>query len=357
VGRFTQSVVVPFATLALWFAPAAVFAQGQPPVTQQAAAHPGHDVPQQAAGMTPEQLNAYAKISVAIGATRDAAQAQLAMARNKKDNLQQALRDKLAVSIDSILKANNMTQAEYEHETFIVSTDKGTRSTFDELVAKITGIPNPAVTNLTTTATASAAPAGAKALAGASGVHIGHVMNAFGDTPRMMGLLPTAMAEAKTAAEHAALAAKDPANLDAMKLHAGHVINAIDPSIVAKGPGLGYGVKKAAQGVVTHIELAAKASGASQNIITHSNHIATSARNTVTRCDQIVALAQKIQAAASAADAAGLVNQLVSMTEQLTAGVDANGDGRITWEAGEGGLQQANEHANLMVKAEGSASR
>jgi len=357
VGRFTQSVAVPFATLALCVAPAAVFAQGQPPVAQQVAAHPGHDAPQQAAGMTPEQINAYAKVSVAIGAARDAAQAQLAMARNKKDNIQEALREKLESSVDSILKANNMTQAEYEHQTFIVSTDKGIRSTFDELVAKITGIPNPAVTNLTTTA-AAAPPAGeSKAIAGAAGVHIGHVMNAFGDTPRRMGLLPTAMAEAQTAAQHAALAAKDPKNLDAMKLHAGHVIHAVDPTIVTTGPGLGYGVKKAAQGVITHIELAAKAPGASQNIITHAHHIATSAGNTVTRCDSVVALAQKIQAATSADVAAGLVNQLVSLTSQLTAGVDANGDGRITWEAGEGGLQQADEHANMMVKAEAATSR
>ena len=34
-----------------------------------------------------------------------------------------------------------------------------------------------------------------------------------------------------------------------IQTHAGHVINAIDPTIVAQGPGLGYGVKKAAQGV------------------------------------------------------------------------------------------------------------
>ena len=37
--------------------------------------------------------------------------------------------------------------------------------------------------------------------------HIGHVLDGFNGTPDNMGLLPTAMAEAKVAADHAALAA------------------------------------------------------------------------------------------------------------------------------------------------------
>src|SRR5687767_15384809 len=70
--------------------------------------------------------------------------------------------------------------------------------------------------------------------------HIGHVQTSFMGTPMNQGLLPTAVAEAKIAAQHAALAMKASGNLDQMKLHAGHVLHAIDPSIEAKGPGLGY---------------------------------------------------------------------------------------------------------------------
>jgi hypothetical protein len=104
--------------------------------------------------------------------------------------------------------------------------------------------------------------------------------------------------------------------------------------------------------VATHIELAAKAQGASPKVVAHSVHIATSARNTVQRADQIVALAKQIQAATSATDAAALVSQMVSQCDQLMAGADTNGDGRITWEAGEGGLQQVQQHVNLMLAAE-----
>jgi hypothetical protein len=191
--------------------------------------------------------------------------------------------------------------------------------------------------------------------AGAVGTHIGHVVNGFGDTPGGVGLLPVAMAEARTAAQHATLAATNPNNLAGMKTHMGHVINALDPTIVATGPGQGYGAKKAALGVVTHIELAAKAPGASQNVITHANHIATSARNAVQRADSIIVLAKLVQAATSAPEALAIVNQVISLSQQLIAGADANGDGRVTWEANEGGLQQAEQHVTLMLNAEAKA--
>ena len=135
-----------------------------------------------------------------------------------------------------------------------------------------------------------------------------------------------------------------------MKTHAGHVINALDPTVVTAGPGLGYGLKKAATGIAMHIDLAAKAAGASPNVVTHAKHIATSANNVVTRADQLLAIAKQVQAATDAPAAAALVSQMISLSQQLMAGVDTNGDGQITWE--EGGLQQAQEHVNLMLAGE-----
>ena len=66
--------------------------------------------------------------------------------------------------------------------------------------------------------------------------HIGHVMESFQAAPNQQGLLPTALAEAKIAMTHAGLALKNPDNLDALKLHAGHVIHALDPSSRGHGP-------------------------------------------------------------------------------------------------------------------------
>jgi hypothetical protein len=318
--------------------------------TQTAAPPP----PQVAAALPRDEITAFAKVHLAVAQARDSIQLQLAQPGNKKPEVQRQLQEKLQAQIADILHHAGMTQQEFDRKTYLVSTDGGTRQSFDAVVAQLTGQPAPGQVMPTAPAPARA-PATAATMsvpAGPVGVHIGHVVNGFSDTPNGQGLLPTAMAEARVAIQHAGLAARNPASLDGMKLHAGHVINALDPTVVATGPGLGYGVKKAATGVATHIELAAKAPGASPNVVSHATHIATSARNTVQRADQIVALAKQIQAATSATDAAALVSQMVSQCDQLMNGADANGDGRITWEAGEGGLQQVQQHVNLMLAAE-----
>jgi len=300
-----------------------------------------------AAGMTRDELVAFAKLEIAISLARDSAQFQLALARNKTPAMQQQLREKLSAQIAEIVQRAGTTQAEYDRKTFLVSTNADARKIFDGLVAQITGVPTPGQV------IAPAATAAIKVPDGPVGLHIGHVVNGFGDTPSNQGLLPVALAEAKTAAQHATLAARTPTNLEMMKLHAGHIINAIDPTIVAAGPGLGYGAKKAAIGTGNHIELAAKAPGASPSAIMHASHVAMSAKNTVARCDQIIALAKQVQAATAASDAAALMSQLVSLTAQLTAGADANGDGKIGWQENEGGLQQAQEHVTLLLAGEG----
>jgi hypothetical protein len=179
-------------------------------------------------------------------------------------------------------------------------------------------------------------------------VHIGHVMDSFKDTPKQQGLLPTALEEANTALQHAALAAKSSANLDAMKLHASHVIHAIDPTLEAKGPGLGYGVKKAAAAVAQHIELAGKAPTASTHAKTQALYAARWANNVVTWSDEVVDVANRIRTATAVAQAADLVQELTALTEQLTAGVPAVG----RFDA-QGGLQQAQERMEQMRKGSG----
>jgi len=66
----------------------------------------------------------------------------------------------------------------------------------------------------------------------------------------------------------------------------------------------------------------------------------------------MIAIAKRIQAATDAPAAAALMNQLVSLGNQLVAGFDTNADGRITTQEGEGGLQQAEEHVQLMLAGE-----
>lgn len=293
---------------------------------------------------TRDDIVAFATVSVSVAQLRDSIQKQLAMPRNKTPQAQAQLREQLATGIEEVLHHAGMSDAEYSRKTYLVSTDSASRAIFDSTIAKLTGAPLPGQL-------AAAVPV-VPVPAGPVGVHLGHVMNGFSDTPKGLGLLRTAMEEARIASVHAGLAARDPENLGAMKTHAGHVINAVDPSVLAAGPGLGYGVKRAALGVAAHVDLAAKATGASPSAVMHASHVATSARNTVQRADAIVALAQKVQAATTAAEAAGLVSQLVSLTNELVVGKDADADGKVTWKDGEGGLQQCEEHLMLLLAGE-----
>ncbi len=327
--RFVPAVVV-LATAAA----APVAAQ-----TQQAAAHDHGAAP----AFSKTDIEAFAKLEVAIGTARDTTQARLALLRNKKDEVQKALRDSLVTQITGILKGAGMTEADYKHKLFYVSTDSAARRVFDETVAKLTGAPLPGQI--------AAAPV-VKVPAGEIGSRIGRIVNSATDTPDKKSLYATAEAEARTAAQHAALGARQPGNLDALKLHAGHVINALEPALQPMGPGLGYGLKRAATEIASNIDAAAAQKDASTNVKVHSQHISGAAKSTLSRVEAAIGLAQRIQSSTSATDAASLMNQLVSITSQLQPGFDTNSDGRIGWQEPEGGLQAISDHVKLLLAGE-----
>lgn len=298
------------------------------------------------AKLTADEIKSLAKIQAEILIVQDSVDKELSLQKNKKDEPQAELREKMRTQVGAILKKNQLTDSAFQRRRFMVSTDMESRRTFDIALAQLTGAPLPGVVKAAPAAPVIPVPATA------AGMHIGHVVNSFGDTPDKVGLLPIAMSEAQVAAQHAALAMRNPMNLAMLQLHAGHVINALDPSVVAAGPGKQYGVKKAANNIATHIELAAAAQGATPGEVLHSKHIATAARTTVTRADQVIALAQKVQAATDAKVAAETMSQIVILCDQILKGADANNDGRVNWDAPEGGLQQVQEHVTLMLAPE-----
>ena len=183
--------------------------------------------------------------------------------------------------------------------------------------------------------------------------HIKHIGTSWNDTPDKKGLLQTAMGEAGVAAVHAGLAAGNLSDLASMQLHMPHIRHALDPSIDGSGPGLGYGFNTASSGIVTHMTLAADAAGASDSVKFHAEHINASANNGLARADHMLALIAKIEAAKDAATAAPLVTKLNAHAQQLAAGLDANGDGSVGWEKGEGGLDVVGVHLTIMADGEG----
>ncbi len=183
--------------------------------------------------------------------------------------------------------------------------------------------------------------------------HIGHVMTGWSDTPGGAGLLPTARSEAAVAVQHAGYAAGDTGDLGSMQAHTGHVLHAIDPGVEPQGPGAGYGLQKAAQGVVAHIGFAAKSADASDNVKLHAEHVGTAAGNVAAWSDEIIALDLAVKSAGDAGEAAPKVLEIKRLTERIAAGTDAGGDGSVSWKKGEGGLAQAEAHMGFMMAGEG----
>jgi len=167
-------------------------------------------------------------------------------------------------------------------------------------------------------------------------LHIGHVMTNWRDTPGARGFLPVAVDEARVAVLHARLAVNS-TSLDDIKLHAGHVLNALDPAVEPAGPGAGYGVRKAAAGALQHLDFAAKAEGATINITSEAAQASSALSNVLQWLDQAVAAAQRVRAATDIAGAAGAAADLAALVQRI------NGEG----------LQQAQARMAVMLKTEG----
>lgn len=175
-------------------------------------------------------------------------------------------------------------------------------------------------------------------------LHIGHVMTNWRDTPGTRGFLPVAVDEARVAVVHAGLAVSA-ASLDDIKLHAGHVLHALDPAVESTGPfdnaqgrpGAGYGVRNAAIGARQHLEFAAKADGATASITTHAVEVSSSLSSVLDWLGEAIALAQRIHTATDAADARRSAVDLAALTRRIS----------------DEGLQRAQTAMGAILKAEG----
>ena len=186
--------------------------------------------------------------------------------------------------------------------------------------------------------------------------HILQVVNPEAASVAELGFLRQAVGEAGTAAEYASFAAggrQRPGDLRAMKTHAGNVLHALDPTRRESGPGLGFGLFEASRNTIERIRMAADAPDASDDVRTHAAHVVSCVRNTLERARRMLEITEGILATESAHEADALSDELNTLGFQLRNGVDANGDGLVTWHDGEGGLYVAQEHMRMLMRREG----
>ncbi|MBL0170891.1 MAG: hypothetical protein IPP90_09200 [Gemmatimonadaceae bacterium] len=321
-----------------------------PLAAQQPPTPPASATPPAAAGqrLSLAELRILAEAQVAIAVVLDSSGAELAQVRNKTPQAQVEMQAKRKKLVADALTKKGMSVDEFERRRYLVSNNTAMRFQFDSIVAGLTGQALPG-----TVVAAAAAPVIALP-AGLVGIAVGYVAANYLDTPGKAGLLAMARTEAGVAVQHAGFMARALDNLQTLQMHAGHVLHAIDPGTMptATAPGKGYGVKRALDGVIAYSDLAAATVGASANVKAHTPHIIAAARSTSKRADQVIAIARKIQSATTATAAAALVGQLTSLCNELVAGIDLNADGKIGWGDGEGGLQQAQDHMNLLLAGE-----
>lgn len=182
--------------------------------------------------------------------------------------------------------------------------------------------------------------------------HLAHVATGFGGAPGGRGLAVTAAVEVNVAMRHANVAAGHPTDLAAMKASVQGVLHALAPADGAQGPGLGFGVKRAAEAVAAHIEMAVRAPDASDTIRTNGPNVAAAARALAARAQAMTALAARVLAAQTAAEAAPLVAELRTLALQLDTGADANGNGRVDLDSTEPGMNQLEAGVYAILEGE-----
>ena len=181
-------------------------------------------------------------------------------------------------------------------------------------------------------------------------VHLGHILTSWNDTPGEVGLVTILQKEATIAREHAEYAVTDLDDLANIQLHTRHVRHAVDPVAERSGvgPGMGYGIARAAVGVIRHMEFARDAADASASARLHAEHVITSARNIQFWAGKILDKAGQVTGGASPVASAFYAEEIVERIDWILNGRDADSDGTITWEDGEGGLTQVMEHLSYI---------
>jgi len=171
-------------------------------------------------------------------------------------------------------------------------------------------------------------------------------------TPDGKGYLPMAEAEVQTALVQATLALRKPDDLEHLKTHAKAAWHAIEPGRVKEGPGRNFGVKKAAEGIITYVTAAGKSPDASEKVRSYARWVATSADNVVKRSDRIADLLGKVTRMKTAKNAARVMRLVRRMCQEILLGKDTNKDGKVSWKKHEGGLAQAKRYTTVMLRLE-----
>jgi len=114
--------------------------------------------------------------------------------------------------------------------------------------------------------------------------------------------------------------------------------------LLLNGDNLGY-----IQGTYTHADLALTSPDATENMLTHGEHVKASALNVSDWTAQLRAQLVTIFENPTSPDREAAIRQAVALANQIRTGLDVNGNENIEPIPGEGGALTAYEHAYYMA--------
>ncbi|WP_417594048.1 hypothetical protein [Oceanospirillum sp.] len=187
---------------------------------------------------------------------------------------------------------------------------------------------------------------------GAGPVAMSYIDDVATDIRGQQGLLAIARSDAELIHTHASLAMQRAQDSDWVKMHAIHIRHTLAPASAESGAVSSYGLLKAVNHVKDRVELAMEQNDASDAIEFHGEQITLSADSVLERGQQLLALADQIIHTPRYSDLSGEAPKLVLLAEQILSGEDLNGDGEISWEDNEPGLDQAMKYLDYLKEKE-----
>ena len=199
-------------------------------------------------------------------------------------------------------------------------------------------------------------------------VHVRHLLFSFGTTPNQVGFIHGLEASTRLLGDRSKqmLAALEAGNQAETLLQAENMLNLIagnksedhkdwNGNGTIENPGDGYGLLFNGdqlgyiQGTFTHADLALTSSDATENMLTHGDHVKICADNLNNWTGQLRSQLISIFQNPSSPDLEATIRQAVVLAGQIRTGVDINGDEKIDPIPGEGGAVTARDHAYYMA--------
>jgi serine/threonine protein kinase len=245
--------------------------------------------------------------------------------------------------------------------TFVDSAGRNLLGTYSALEITVEPDPDPNPNSSNNIAFSAKLPEGGL-------THVRHLLYSFGATPNQIGFIRGLDADTNLLTKLAAqvLASFQSGDEGDVLLQAENMLNIIvgsqsedhkdwngdgeidDPGdgygLLLNGSNLGY-----IQGTFTHADLALTSPDATENMLTHGEHVKISANNVSDWTAELRAQLIDILQNPTGSDREGAIRQAVATANQIRAGVDLNGNESIEPIPGEGGALTAYEHAYYMA--------